>query len=58
VLLGPAVGALAFELWRGGDLRQAARSGAGVLVGFLAGTLVKIVLACVMLGVVGIGLLT
>ena len=48
---------MGFELWKGADLRQAARSGTGVLVGFLAGTVVKIALAFVMLGVVGVGLL-
>ena len=57
IILGPAVGAVGFELWKGADLRRAARSGTGVLVGFLAGTVVKIVLAFVLLGVVGVGLL-
>jgi uncharacterized protein YqgC (DUF456 family) len=58
LVLGPVVGAVAFELWQGSDLRQAARSGAGVLLGFLAGTLAKLALAFVLLGVVAIALLT
>jgi len=58
IVLGPAIGAFAAELWQGADLRRAARSGTGVLVGFVAGTIAKIALAFVMLGVVGLGLVT
>jgi uncharacterized protein YqgC (DUF456 family) len=57
IILGPAVGAVAFELWKGRDLRKAANAGAGVLVGFVAGTVVKIALAFVLVGAVAIGLL-
>ncbi len=58
IVLGPPAGAVAFELWKGQDLRQAARSGVGVLVGFLAGSVAKVVLAFVMLGVVAVALVT
>jgi uncharacterized protein YqgC (DUF456 family) len=57
IILGPAVGAVGFELWKGRDLRKAANAGAGVLVGFVAGTVVKIALAFVLVGAVAIGLL-
>ncbi|HET9596061.1 MAG TPA: DUF456 family protein [Anaeromyxobacteraceae bacterium] len=58
IILGPSIGAVAAELWKGADLRRAARSGAGVLVGFVAGTIAKIALAFIMLGVVGLALTT
>jgi uncharacterized protein YqgC (DUF456 family) len=58
IVLGPAVGAFALELWKGADLRRAARSGTGVLVGFAVGTVAKIALAFVLLGVVGLALVT
>ena len=58
IILGPTLGAVAFELWKGRDLHRAARAGLGVLVGFLAGSVAKIVLAFVLVGVVAIGLFT
>lgn len=51
VLLGPAVGAFAFELLKDPNLAQAAKSGVGALVGFLVGTVVKVAFAFFMLGV-------
>jgi uncharacterized protein YqgC (DUF456 family) len=57
VILGPAVGATAFELWKDPHLGRAARAGAGALVGFLVGTVVKVALAFVMIGIVAIALL-
>lgn len=51
VLLGPAVGAFAFELVKDPNLGQAARSGVGALVGFLVGTVLKVAFAFFMLGV-------
>jgi uncharacterized protein len=50
VLLGPAVGAFAFELAKDPDLGQAARSGVGALIGFLVGTVLKVAFAFFMLG--------
>lgn len=51
VLLGPAVGAFAFELVKDPDLKQAARSGLGALLGFLVGTVLKVAFAFFLLGV-------
>jgi uncharacterized protein len=58
IVLGPALGAVAFELWKDPDLPRAARAGVGTLLGFLVGGAVKIALAFVMLGVVLLGFLT
>ncbi len=51
VLLGPAVGAFAFELVKDPNLKQAARSGVGALLGFLVGSVVKVAFAFFLLGV-------
>ena len=51
VLLGPAVGAFAFELVKDPNLAQAARSGVGALLGFLVGSVVKVAFAFFLLGV-------
>jgi uncharacterized protein YqgC (DUF456 family) len=50
ILVGPFVGALAGELIAGGTLQRAGTVGVGTWIGFLLGTVVKIALACVMLG--------
>jgi len=50
LLLGPFVGALIGELLAGRTLRAGLRSGWGAFVGFLAGTLFKIVIAAAMIG--------
>lgn len=52
ILLGPAVGALVFELAKDPDLGRAAKAGLGTLVGFVVGSVVKVALAFVLLGVV------
>ncbi len=57
IILGPAVGATAFELWKDPNIGRAARAGAGALVGFLVGTVLKVALAFVMVGLVAIALL-
>jgi uncharacterized protein len=57
IILGPAVGATAFEFWKDPNLGRAARAGAGALVGFLIGTVVKVALAFVMIGLVAIAFL-
>jgi uncharacterized protein YqgC (DUF456 family) len=54
ILLGPAVGALAFEYAKDPDFARAAKAGFGTLVGFVVGTVVKVALAFVLLGVVAL----
>lgn len=54
VLLGPAVGAFALEYWQDPDFRRAARAGAGTFVGFLLGSVVKVALAFVLVGVAAV----
>ena len=51
LIIGPFVGALAGELIFGRSFRDAFRSGWGALLGFLAGSLFKVVLALAMIGV-------
>ncbi len=50
IIVGPFAGALAGELIAGGTLRHASNVGVGTWIGFLLGTVVKIALACLMLG--------
>jgi uncharacterized protein YqgC (DUF456 family) len=52
VILGPAIGALAFEYARNPELKRAARAGVGAFLGFVLGSVVKITLAFVLLGAV------
>lgn len=52
ILLGPAIGAIAFEYWKDPNFRQAARAGFGTFVGFLLGSVVKMALAFVIVGIV------
>jgi uncharacterized protein YqgC (DUF456 family) len=56
-LLGPVVGAVVFELWKDPDLQKALRAGAGTFIGFLVGSVVKVVLAFLLLGALLAGLL-
>ena len=44
-VIGPLLGAVAFELLKGRELNAALRSGAGVLVGYLFGTLAEVIIA-------------
>jgi uncharacterized protein len=57
IVLGPALGALAFEYWKNPDLGRAARSGVGALVGFALGSAVKVALAFALVGLVVAALL-
>ncbi len=57
ILLGPAVGALAFEYAKDPDFGKAAKAGAGALVGVVVGSMAKVLLAAVLLGVVALRLL-
>ena len=43
IIIGPFIGAIAGEMIGGNDLLRAIRSGIGILVGFLVGTLLKVV---------------
>ncbi len=51
VLLGPPLGAFALEYFKDPEFKRAARAGAGVALGFLLGTVGKLALAAVMVGV-------
>jgi hypothetical protein len=57
LILGPAVGAMAFEYFKDPNFRHAARAGAGVFAGFIVGTVLKFALAFAMLGVAAISYL-
>lgn len=52
ILLGPPVGAIAFEYARNPDAQKALKAGVGAFVGFLLGSVVKIGLAMVLVGVI------
>lgn len=57
LILGPAVGAVAFEYARNPDFERAAKAGAGVFVGFVVGGAIKVALAFVAVGIVVFALL-
>jgi uncharacterized protein len=57
ILLGPVVGAAVLEWWRDADLERAMKAGLGTLLGFVAGGVVKVVLAFLLLGALGVALL-
>ena len=54
MILGPAVGAVAFEYWKNPDFKAASKAGAGVMVGFAIGIVAKCALALAVLGVAGL----
>ncbi len=56
ILLGPPLGAFALELAKDPDVARAAKAGAGVLVGFAVGSVLKVVLAFLLLGVLAVAL--
>jgi hypothetical protein len=56
IILGPVVGAVAFEYARNPDFGRAAKAGVGAFVGFVLGSAVKIALAFVLVGVLILGL--
>jgi uncharacterized protein YqgC (DUF456 family) len=56
LVLGPVAGAAAFEFWKDPDLEQALRSGLGTFVGFVIGSVAKVVLVFLLLGALLIGL--
>ena len=51
ILLGPPIGAIAFEYARNPDFGRALRAGVGAFVGFVLGSAAKVALAFVALGV-------
>ncbi len=50
-ILGPLIGAVAFELLIGRKFKEAMKAGFGTFLGFLAGTVMKLVLSFIMIGV-------
>ncbi len=57
IILGPAVGAVAMEYWQDPDFEKALKAGLGTFVGFLLGSVVKVALGFVLVGVLVVGLL-
>lgn len=57
LLFGPFLGALAGELLAGNSVLRSTHVGIGTWLGLLVGTLVKLVISCIMLGLFGIGML-
>jgi uncharacterized protein len=57
ILLGPIVGAVAFEYARNPDMKRAAKAGAGAFVGFVLGSAVKVALAFVTVGAVALAVI-
>jgi len=51
LLIGPFVGAFLFELVKKKDLQASFKSGVGTLVGFLAGTIGKLIIAVIMIAI-------
>jgi uncharacterized protein len=57
LILGPFVGALLGELSAGTSVLRSAHVGAGTWIGLLAGTLVKLVISFLMVGLFGLAML-
>jgi hypothetical protein len=51
IVLGPAIGALAFEYARDPNFERALKAGVGAFVGFVLGSAVKVALSFVLVGV-------
>jgi uncharacterized protein YqgC (DUF456 family) len=56
IVLGPAVGALVFEYARNPDFARAAKAGVGAFVGFVLGSVAKVALSFVLVGVLVVAL--
>ncbi len=54
IILGPAVGALAFEYAKDPNFERALKAGAGAFLGFVVGSVLKVTLAFVLVGVVAL----
>lgn len=50
IIVGPILGALAAELLAGKTLKEALKSGWGSFIGFLAGSLFKVIIGFIMIG--------
>jgi uncharacterized protein YqgC (DUF456 family) len=50
IVIGPFIGALLMEFIHGQDLKASLRIGLGTFIGFLGGTLGKIIIAVIMIG--------
>lgn len=50
LLLGPLLGAVAGELLAGAEINQSLKAGVGTMVGFVAGSMAKIVVCSLMIG--------
>jgi len=56
IVLGPVIGALAFEYARDPNFERALRAGVGAFLGFVLGSAVKIALAFVLVGVLAVAI--
>jgi uncharacterized protein YqgC (DUF456 family) len=56
IVLGPVVGALAFEYARDPNFERALKAGVGAFVGFVLGSVVKVALSFVLVGVLAFAL--
>jgi uncharacterized protein YqgC (DUF456 family) len=56
IILGPALGALAFEYARDPNFERALKAGVGAFVGFVLGSAVKVALSFVLVGVLVLAL--
>jgi hypothetical protein len=54
IILGPAVGALAFEYAKDPDFERALKAGVGAFVGFVAGSVLKVTMAFALIGLVAL----
>jgi uncharacterized protein YqgC (DUF456 family) len=54
IILGPAVGALVFEYAKDPNFERALKAGLGTFVGFVVGSVLKVTLAFVLVGVVAL----
>lgn len=56
ILLGPIAGGIAFQYWKDPDFERALRAGAGVFIGFVVGSAVKVALGFALLALVALAL--
>jgi hypothetical protein len=56
IILGPAVGALVFEYARNPDFERALKAGVGAFLGFVLGSVAKVALSFVLVGVLVLAL--
>ena len=57
ILVGPIAGGIAFEYWKDPDFERALKAGAGVFLGFVVGSAVKVALGFALLGLLLLALL-